>query len=95
MSSNYLNLNKKNVRKSVVDKLNTLGYKVTEDTPIWQIRNIIMKIQKDNGLMIDGCVGVRTMAVLGYSWEETKNMLKIRRYRSESFYGYPIWLLWS
>lgn len=95
MSSNYLNLNKNSVRKSVVDKLNTLGYKVTKDTPILQIRNIIMKIQKDNGLMIDGCVGVRTMAVLGYSWQETKKMLKIRSYGNNSYYEYPFWLLCS
>lgn len=94
MSSNYLNLNKKSVRESVVRKLNTLGYIINEDTSIWRIRNIIMKIQKDNGLMIDGCIGVRTMAVLGYSWEETKRMLKIRRYRSDTYYEYPIWLLW-
>ncbi len=94
MSSNYLNLNKKSVRKSVVDKLNALGYQVDENTPIWRIQNIIMKIQKDNGLIIDGCIGVRTMAVLGYSWEETRKLLKIRRYRSESSYEYPTWLLW-
>ena len=94
MTSNYLNLNKKSVRKSVVDKLNILGYTVNYATPIYKIKNIIMKIQHDSGLMIDGCIGVRTMAVLGYSWEETKRLLKIRRYRGGSSYEYPLWLLW-
>lgn len=90
-----LNLDKDEVKKSVILKLNTLGYNVNDDTSISRIKNIIMKIQRDSGLMIDGCIGVRTMSVLGYSWEEIKKMLKIRKRNSSSTYTYPLWLLFQ
>ena len=95
MTSNYLNLNKQHIRKSVVNKLNALGYQVDENTPVWVIKNIIMKIQHYSGLMIDGHVGVRTMTVLGYSWEEIRKMLKIPKYGSDWSAGYNFWLLWN
>ena len=98
MSGNYLDLNKRSVRESVVSKLQALGYTVSADsstTLIFKIQNIIKEIQRNNGLMIDGVIGVRTMPVLGYSLEETKKMLKIHSYKNISFYDYHILLLWS
>lgn len=89
--SNYLDLNKKKIKESVVSKLNMLGYQVNIDTPIRKIQEIVKVIQRDNGLMIDGCIGRRTMPLLGYSCNEIRKMLKIPRYTS---YHYPRWLLY-
>jgi murein L,D-transpeptidase YcbB/YkuD len=91
--SSYLNLNKDKIKKSVVCKLSTLGYKVDEDTSVRDIQEIVKMIQRDNGLMIDGCIGRRTMPLLGYSGDEIRKMLKLPKNTNGSSYDYPIWLL--
>lgn len=90
----YLDLNKDKIKKSVVSKLNAIGYEVNEGTSVRCIQEIIKTIQKDNRLMIDGCIGVNTMFVLGYSLKEINKMLKIRKHIDGLSYDYPIWLLW-
>lgn len=90
--SSYLNLNKDKIKKSVVCKLSALGYKVDEDTPVRYIQEIVKIIQRDNGLMIDGCIGRRTMPLLGYSGDEIRKMLKLHK-NTNSSYCYPTWLL--
>ena len=91
--SSYLNLNKDKIKKSVVSKLITLGYKVDENTSIRNIQEIVKIIQRDNGLMIDGCIGRRTMPLLGYSGDEIRKMLKLPKNTNSSSCWYPIWLL--
>ena len=92
MSSNYLNIDKKSVRKSVISKLRLLGYQIDDDISIRCIRDIVMKIQRDNDLIMDGCIGERTMLLLGYSLKEIKKMLKLSSCHSS--YYYPQWLLY-
>lgn len=91
--SSYLDLNKNKIKKSVVSKLIALGYKVDDDTPIRKIQEIIKVIQRDNNLMIDGCIGRRTMSLLGYSDKEIRKMLKLHKNMNDSSYNYPYWLL--
>lgn len=91
--SSYLNLYKDKIKKSVVSKLVTLGYEVNDDTSIRKIQEIVKIIQRDNGLMIDGCIGRRTMPLLGYSDEEIRKMLKIPKFTNGSSYYYPFWFL--
>ena len=91
MTSNYLDLNKKHIRQSVIFKLRLLGYQIDDDISIRRIQDIVMKIQIDNGLIVDGYIGVRTMPLLGYSTKEIKKMLKIHSGHS---YYYPKWLLY-
>ena len=96
--SNYLNLNKDKIKKNVVCKLSALGYKVDEETSVKDIQKIVKIIQRDNGLMIDGYIGRRTMPLLGYSGEEIRKMFKLSKNRifyygnPTWFYRYPIWL---
>lgn len=91
--SSYLNLNKDKVKNSVVSKLNAIGYKVDENTPVRYIQEIVKAIQRDNGLMIDGCIGRRTMPLLGYSGDEIRKMLKLPKNTNSSSCWYPIWFL--
>ena len=91
--SSYLDLNKDKIKKSVVSKLITLGYKVDENTSIRNIQEIVKIIQRDNGLMIDGCIGRRTMPLLGYSRDEIRKMLRLPKNTDSSSYNYPTWLL--
>ena len=93
MMSSYLNLNKDKIKKSVVSKLIILGYKVDENTSIRSIQEIVKAIQRDNGLMIDGCIGRRTMPLLGYSGDEIRKMLKLPKNTNSSSCWYPIWFL--
>ena len=93
--SSYLDLNKKNIKKSVVSKLNLMGYKVNEDTKNNIIQNIIKSIQKDHRLMIDGYIGVQTMPILGYTNNEIRKLLKLPKYRGNSSYEFPLWLLFN
>lgn len=96
--SNYLNLNKDKIKKNVVCKLSALGYKVDEKTSVKDIQKIVKIIQRDNGLMIDGLIGIRTALLLGYSGEEIRKMFKLSKNRNfyyvnqTWFYRYPIWL---
>jgi murein L,D-transpeptidase YcbB/YkuD len=92
MMPGYLDLNKDKIKNSVVSKLNELGYHVDKNTSIRKIQEIIKVIQRDNGLMIDGLIGVRTMPLLGYKAEEIRKMLKTPR--NHSSYNYPTWLLY-
>ena len=89
--SNHLNLNKDNIKKSVVSKLKMLGYKVNNDTAIWRIKDIIIAIQRDNGLMVDGLIGVKTMPLLGYGNDEISKMLKMSKHTYRLSYNYPSW----
>lgn len=89
--SSYLNLNKDEIKKSVVCKLIALGYKVDEETSVRDIQEIVKIIQRDNGLMIDGCIGRRTMPLLGYGEYEIRKMLKRPKNINSSFCSYPIW----
>lgn len=91
--SGYLDLNKDKIKNSVISKLKILGYKVDNDISIRKIQEIIKAIQRDNGLMIDGCIGRRTMPLLGYSNDEIRKLLKIPKYKNNSNYYYPFWLL--
>lgn len=91
--SSYLDLNKDKIKNSVISKLKILGYKVDNDISIRKIQEIIKAIQRDNGLMIDGCIGRRTMPLLGYSNEEIRKMLKLPKYNNTSSCHYPFWLL--
>jgi Holliday junction resolvasome RuvABC DNA-binding subunit len=92
MTSNYLDLNKKHIRKDVISKLKSLGYEISNDAEVRQIRNVVMEIQNKNSLMIDGLIGIETMRVLGYSANEIRKILKIPR--NNSSYNYPTWLLY-
>ena len=95
MTSSYLDLNKNNIRKSVISKLKALGYKIDDGANIRDIQNIIKTIQRGNGLMIDGCIGRRTMPLLGYSTQEISKMLKISKRTNYRPICYPYWwLLW-
>lgn len=76
--SSHLDLNKTEIKNSIIFKLQLLGFEVNEDTPIWKIKSIIRRIQKDCELMVDGLIGKETMSLLGYSDEEIKKMLKKR-----------------
>lgn len=91
--SGYLDLNKNKIKNSVISKLKILGYKVDDDISIRKIQEIIKAIQRDNGLMIDGCIGRRTMPLLGYSDKEIRKMLKPPKNMNDSSYDYPHWLL--
>ena len=91
--SSYLDLNKDKIKKSVISKLQALGYRVDNDISVRKIQEIIKMIQRDNGLMIDGYIGIKTMPLLGYSYDEIRKMLKIPKYRNNSNYYYPFWLL--
>lgn len=93
--SSYLNLNKDKIKKSVVSKLIILGYKVNENTSIRSIQEIVKIIQRDNGLMIDGYIGRRTMPLLGYSGDEIRKMLKLPKNINDSSYDYQTWLLFQ
>lgn len=95
MMSSYLNLNKDKIKKSVVSKLIILGYKVDENTSIRSIQEIVKIIQRDNGLMIDGYIGRRTMPLLGYSGDEIRKMLKLPKNINDSSYDYQTWLLFQ
>ena len=74
---NYLDLNKKSIRRNVIFKLKILGYDIEENVGIRTIQSIIEKIQLENGLISDGLIGRNTMPLLGYNQEEIKKMLKI------------------
>jgi uncharacterized protein YeeX (DUF496 family) len=91
VTSNYLDLNKKHIRQSVIYRLRLLGYQIDDGISIRRIQEIVMMVQRDNGLMMDGYIGVRTMHLLGYSAKEIKKMLKISSSRSSY---YPQWLLY-
>lgn len=93
MMSSYLDLNKDKIKKSVISKIQTLGYEVDDNTSIRKIQEIIKAIQRDNNLMIDGCIGRRTMPLLGYSDKEIRKMLKLPKNMNDSSYEYPHWLL--
>ena len=67
--SNYLDLNKKKIKESVVSKLKTFGYEVDTNTPIRKIQEIIKVIQRDNGKMVDGLIGGATIGLL-YNYDE-------------------------
>jgi len=92
-----LDLSKDKIRKSVISKLKALGYEVYDGTPVWmtirKIQEIIKVIQRCNGLMIDGCIGRRTMPLLGYSGDEIRKMLKLPEHNNTSSCYYPFWLL--
>lgn len=77
MYRNYLDLNKKSIRRNVIFKLKILGYDIEENVGIRTIQSIIEKIQLENGLIPDGLIGRNTMPLLGYNQEEIKKMLKI------------------
>ena len=77
MYRNYLDLNKKSIRRNVIFKLKILGYDIEENVGIRTIQSIIEKIQLENGLISDGLIGRNTMPLLGYNQEEIKKMLKI------------------
>ena len=49
----------------------------------------------NNGLMIDGCIGRRTMPLLGYSGDEIRKMLRLPKNTNSSSYNYPTWLLFQ
>lgn len=90
----YLDLNKDKIKNSVISRLQILGYEVNDDTSVRKIQEIIKVIQRDNGLMIDGCIGRRTMPLLGYSNDEIRKMLKLPKNMNYSSYDdYPHWLL--
>ena len=89
----YLDLNKDKIKKSVVSKLNMLGYKVSDDTPIRIVQEIVKAIQRDNGLMIDGLIGRKTMPLIGYSSEEIRRMLKLPKCINHTPLYYPYWFL--
>ena len=102
--STILNLNQKQIKKSVVSKLKALGYEVDDDTPIRQIRQIIKVIQYKNKVMADGIIGKQTMPLLGYSSDEMRKMLKLSKFkRTDDYHGkcpywgypYPFWLFWK
>ena len=72
--SNYLDLNKKKIKESVVSKLKMLGYEVDINTPIRKIQEIIRVIQRDNNRMIDGLIGGNTIGLL-YNYDEIMELL--------------------
>ena len=69
MMSNYLNLNNRKIRRSVISKLNSLGYKLDKSSSIRQIEEIIKTIQLNNGKKADGRIGGATIGLL-YSYDE-------------------------
>ena len=85
----YLNLNKRKIKMNVISKLKLLGYKVDDNATIRDIQEIIKALQRDNGLMIDGYIGIRTMPLLGYSSDEIRKMLKLPKPRGYSPYYRP------
>lgn len=92
-SGSYLNLDKEKYRIDVIRRLRTLGYNVRENACSREIRVFVRDIQKKNGLLADGFIGIKTMPLLGYSGEEIGMMLEFPVDTSVSSYRYPLWSL--
>ena len=92
MFSTRLNLNKKRIRNSVISKLKELGYSISDNACHHEIITVVKKVQMENGLIVDGYIGEKTMRALGYSGAEICKMLKSARIYNTSTYQTPIWI---